>query len=77
MSTVLSSKSFQCLTVLSDNSGVSQTIFIDFSKASDTINHGILIEKLQFYHFTHTATKLIQSYLNNRHHFVKIGENIS
>ena len=60
-----------------DNSCVSQTIFIDFSKAFDTINHEILIEKLQFYHFTPAATNLIQSYLTNRHQFVKIGKNLS
>ena len=60
-----------------DNSYVSQTIFMDFSKAFDTISYEFLIEGLQFYHFTHTATKLIQSYFTNIHQFEKIGENLS
>ena len=60
-----------------DHSQVSQTIFLDFSKAFDTINHKILIEKLKFYHFTPSAVKLVESYLDNRNQFVKVGENNS
>ena len=54
-----------------------QTIFLDFSKAFYTINHKILIEKLKFYHFTPSAVKLVESYLDNRNQFVKVGENNS
>ena len=60
-----------------DHSQVSQTIFLDFSIAFDTINLKILIEKLKFYHFTPSAVKLVESYLDNRNQFVKVGENNS
>ena len=45
---------------------------LDFSKAFDTINHDILLGKLDFYHFSNSAIALIKSYLCNRKQFVKI-----
>ena len=49
-------------------------IFLDFSKAFDTINHDILIQKLAFYNFSPSACALIESYLTNRMQFVKLAE---
>ena len=49
-------------------------IFSDFSKAFDTINHQILVDKLPFYNFSSDACVLIQSYLSNRKQFVKVND---
>ena len=55
-----------------DTSSEAQAIFLDFSKAFDTINHDILLGKLEFYNFSNSAIALIKSYLCNRKQFVKI-----
>jgi len=41
-------------------------IFLDFSKAFDTINHEILLAKLKMLHFSSHSVKLIENYLSNR-----------
>ena len=38
-------------------------IYIDLSKASDTINFDILLYKLHYYGITDTALKLLKSYM--------------
>jgi hypothetical protein len=41
-------------------------IFLDFSKAFDTIDHQLLLIKLEKYGFSHNAMELIKNYLKNR-----------
>ena len=40
-------------------------ILMDLSKAFDTINHSLLLAKLETYGFSMTSLKLMQSYLCN------------
>ena len=41
-------------------------IFVDLSKAFDTINHSLLLAKLKAYGFSNQALSLLQSCLCNR-----------
>ena len=46
-------------------------IFIDFRKAFDTVDHAILLEKLNYYGIRGSALDWLQSYLCNRQQFVE------
>ena len=48
-------------------------IFVDLSKASDTVNHNILLQKLDHYGFRGITNKLLESYLSNRKQYVEIN----
>ena len=53
-------------------------VFLDFSKAFDTIDHTVLTKKLQhIYNFNENSIKWVTSYLTNRSQQVKIGQAIS
>ena len=41
-------------------------LFMDLSKAFDTINHDLLIAKLKAYNFSKEAVTIMKSYLKNR-----------
>ena len=41
-------------------------MLMDLSKTFDTINHSLLLAKLEVYDFSITSLKLMQSYLCNR-----------
>ena len=57
------------------DSGLSScAIFLDLAKAFDTVNHDILLRKLEKYGFTGNTLKLFESYLKERYQFVKLGE---
>ena len=49
-----------------DKKEVPINIFLDLSKAFDTIDHTILLDKLRYYGIHDTALLLLKSYLNNR-----------
>ena len=48
-------------------------VFVDLEKAFDTVNHRILISKLNHYGINGDANKWLKSYLNNRTHSVTIN----
>ena len=52
-------------------------IYLDLSKAFDTLNHSILIHKLKFYGINGTAIHLFKSYLSNRKQYVEYENNTS
>ena len=52
-------------------------LFLDFSKALDTINHDILLSKLHRYGLRGNPLTWFENYLYNRNQVVKIGDTIS
>ena len=52
-------------------------IYIDLSKAFDTLNFDILLYKLHYYGITDIALKLLKSYMSNRKQYVKYNVNVS
>ena len=49
-----------------DNGLTNAILFIDLKKAFDTIDHEILLSKLELYEFKHASLNLFQDYLSNR-----------
>ena len=52
-------------------------IFVDFHKCFDTIDHSILIRKLELYGITGTLLNIIKNYLSNRTQSVRIQNSVS
>ena len=52
-------------------------IFLDFAKAFDTVNHEILLTKLEYYGVRGIAYELMKSYLRERLQCLKIRQTIS
>ena len=57
-----------------DNGKIPFNIYLDLSKAFDTLDHNILIEKLKFYGLTQSALTLLKSYLHERKQYVQIND---
>ena len=60
-----------------DRKGYAGAIFMDLSKAFDTINHELLIAKLHAYGVDKRSLDLIKDYLSGRKQRVKIGSTYS
>ena len=60
-----------------DNKKYGCGIFIDLRKAFDTVNHNILLKKLEHYGIRDVLHKWFESYLNNRKEYVILNGNSS
>ena len=52
-------------------------VFLDLRKAFDTINHSILLKKLEIYGFDNTSLKWMTSYLTNRYQITHVRDSTS
>ena len=60
-----------------DNKRIPIAIFLDLSKAFDTLDHEILLYKLKYYGVKNSALSWFQSYLSDRYQFVDYDGNTS
>ena len=52
-------------------------VFLDLKKAFDTVDHGILIKKLEFYGIKNNTLRWFISYLSDRKQICKVGMSVS
>jgi hypothetical protein len=60
-----------------DKMNIPINIYMDLSKAFDTLNHDILLEKLSFYGIQDKAKALMSSYISNRKQYVEFNNTTS
>ena len=60
-----------------DKGGYVSAIFMDLSKAFDTLNHNLLIAKLGAYGFERNSLSFMKNYLNDRQQRVHVNNNFS
>ena len=60
-----------------DKGGYVCAMFMDLSKAFDTIHHDLMIAKLGAYGFSQDALQYMRSYLTNRQQRVRVNSNFS
>ena len=56
-----------------DKKGYAGAPFTDLSKAFDSLDHNLMLAKLNAYVFDYNSIKLIQCYLTNRYQIVKVN----
>ena len=67
-------ESLEAITNAIENKQYAIGIFIDLKKAFDTINHDILINKLEWYGIRGIVLHWVESYLKGWSQFVKLGD---
>ena len=61
------------LTKSLDNKSITVGVFIDLKKAFDTIDHSLVLNKLEYYGIRGVTLNWLQSYLSNRKQFVTVN----
>ena len=54
-----------------DDGQIPVSVFFDLSKAFDTLNHAILMDKLKYYGLNETSLNWFRSYLHDRHQYTE------
>ena len=62
------------LTKQMDLGNVPTNIYIDLSKAFDTLDHSILLDKLSYYGICGVENLMLRTYLSNRHKYVEYND---
>ena len=65
------------LTKQIDLGNVPTNIYIDLSKAFDTLDHSILLDKLSYYGVCGVENLMLRTYLSNRHQYVEYNDSKS
>ena len=68
---------YEQVSVSLDNREYSVGIFIDLSKAFDTLDHVILLPKLELYGIRGLALDWFRSYLSGRKQYVSINNSVA